>query len=132
MGKVRPSLGMSDPTCLRDLMVGLAVYILTVKVKGQFLHQDLYRDGVTCLTHRHIWHQCPQRSSPRGYSPKPVPRPQVNFCRNKQKGDQPKHSNDGARVTRARFTGAATCSNCKCGVPVCSMRVAVNPIQLMQ
>jgi len=39
---------------LGDLVLGLAVYILTVKVNGQFLHQDLYRDGVTCVIHRHI------------------------------------------------------------------------------
>ena len=51
MGKERPTLEM---LCLRDLVVGLAVYILTVIVKGQFLHRDLYRDGVTCVTHRHI------------------------------------------------------------------------------
>ena len=97
---------------LRDLVVGLAVYILTVKVKGQFLHQDLYRDGVTCNSPAHLAPECPQRSSPRGFTPKPVPRPQFNFCRTKQKAHQPKHSNDGARVTRDRSAGAATCSNC--------------------
>jgi len=58
MGKERPTLEM---LCLRDLVVGLAVYILTVIVKGQFLHRDLYRDGVTCVTHQHIWHQTVRR-----------------------------------------------------------------------
>ena len=90
-------------------MIGLAVRILTVKVRGQFLHQDLYRDGVTCVTHRH---DCPKKSSSRGFTPKPVARPQVNFCRTKQNVDSPKQSNDGARVTRDRSAGAATCSNC--------------------
>jgi len=49
--KERPVLGM---LCLRDSVLGLAVCILSVKVKGQFRHQDLYRDGVTCVIHRHI------------------------------------------------------------------------------
>ena len=61
MGKERPNLGVSGPIflrgCLRDLMAGLAVYILTVRVKDQFLH----RDGVTYVTHRHIWHQSGRR-----------------------------------------------------------------------
>jgi len=47
--------------------------------------------------------------------PKPSPRPQVNFCRTKQKADpvshQPKQSTDGARVTRDRSAGAAIGSN---------------------
>ena len=61
-----------------------------------------------CNSPTHLASDCLQRSS----SHKPVPRPQVNFCRTKQKADQPKHSNDGARVTRDRSAGAATCSNC--------------------
>jgi len=65
-----------------------------------------------CNSRAHLAPECPQRSSPRGFTPKPVPRPQVNFCRTKQKADQPKHSNDGARVTRDRSAGAVTCSNC--------------------
>ena len=94
-------------------MLGLAVCILTVKVKGQFLHQDLYRDGVNlCNSPAHLASECPQKSSSRGFTPKPVSRPQVNFCRTKQKADPPKQSNEGARVTRDRSVGAATCSNC--------------------
>ena len=51
MGKEIPSLEM---LCLRDLILGLPVSILTVKIKGQFRHRVLYRDGVICVTHRHI------------------------------------------------------------------------------
>ena len=51
MGKERPSLEL---LCLRSLMLGLPVSILTAKVKGQFRHRDLYRDGATCVTHRRI------------------------------------------------------------------------------
>ena len=65
-----------------------------------------------CNSPAHLAPECPQRSSPRSFTPKPVPRPQANFCRTKQKAHQPKHSNDGARVTRDRSAGAATCSNC--------------------
>ena len=53
-----------------------------------------------------------KKSSSRGFTPNAVSRPQVNFCRTKQKVDPPKQSNDGARVTRDRSAGVATCSNC--------------------
>jgi len=65
-----------------------------------------------CNSPAHLAPECLQRSSPRSVTLKPVPRPQVNFCRTKQKADQPKHSNDSARVTRDRSAGAATRSNC--------------------
>jgi len=50
-GKKRPSLEM---LCLRGLMLGLPVSMLTAKVKGQFRHRDLYQDGAIYVTHRHI------------------------------------------------------------------------------
>ena len=34
--------------------LGLPVSILTVKVRGQFRHRDLLRDGAICVIHRHI------------------------------------------------------------------------------
>jgi len=55
-----------------------------------------------CNSPAHLASECPQRSSHRGFTPKSVSRPQVNFCRTKQKADPPKQSNDGARVTRDR------------------------------
>jgi len=65
-----------------------------------------------CNSPTHLASDCLQKSSSRGFTPKPVSRPQVNFCRTKQKIDPPKQSNDGARMTRDRSAGAATCSNC--------------------
>ena len=50
-GKKRPSL---EILCLRNTVLGLPVSILTVKVKGQFRHRDLLRDGAICVIHRHI------------------------------------------------------------------------------
>ena len=35
-----------------------------------------------CNSPTHLASDCPQKSSYRGYTPKPVPRPQVNFCKN--------------------------------------------------
>jgi len=64
----------------------------------------------------HLPSDCPQKGSSRGFTPKPVPRPQVNFCRTKQKVDPPKQSKDGARVARDRSAGGSadpTCCNCK-------------------
>ena len=69
-----------------------------------------------CNSPTHLASDCPQKSSYRGYTPKPVPRPQVNFCKTKQKVDQPKQSKDGSCVLRDRSTGGSaepTCSNCK-------------------
>jgi len=68
-----------------------------------------------CNSPTHLASDCPQKSSSRGFTPKPVPRPQFNFCRTKQKIDPPKQSKDGARVTRDRSAGGSadpTCSNC--------------------
>jgi len=65
-----------------------------------------------CNSPAHLASECPQKSSSRGFTPKPVARFQVNFCRTKQKVDPPKQTNNGARVTRDRSAGAATCSNC--------------------
>jgi len=68
-----------------------------------------------CNSPAHLATVCPQRSSGGGFTPKPNTRPQVNFCRTKQKADsvshQPKQSTDGVRVTRDCSAGAATCSN---------------------
>ena len=69
-----------------------------------------------CNSPAHLASDCPQKGSYRGFTPKPVPRPQVNFCRTKQKVDPPKQSKDGARVARDRSAGGSaepTCSNCK-------------------
>ena len=69
-----------------------------------------------CNSPTHLASDCPQKSSYRGYTPKPVPRPQVNFCKTKQKLDPPKQSKDGSCVLRDRSTGGSvepTCSNCK-------------------
>ena len=69
-----------------------------------------------CNSPTHLASDCPQKGSYRGYTPKPVPRPQVNFCKTKQKIDPPKQSKDGSCVSRDRSTrGSAepTCSNCK-------------------
>jgi len=52
-----------------------------------------------CNSPAHLASECPQRSSPRGFTPKPGSRPQVNFCRTNQNADQPKQLSDGARVT---------------------------------
>ena len=56
-----------------------------------------------CNSPAHLAPACPQISSGGGFTPKPNPRPQVNFCRTKQKADpvshQPKQLNDGARST---------------------------------
>ena len=37
-----------------------------------------------CNSPTHLASDCPQKGSYRGYIPKPVPRPQVNFCKTKQ------------------------------------------------
>jgi len=69
-----------------------------------------------CNSPAHLAPDCPQKGSYRGFTPKPVPRPQVNFCTTKQKEDPPKQSKDGARVVRDRSAGGSaepTCSNCK-------------------
>ena len=69
-----------------------------------------------CNSPTHLASDCPQKNSSRGFTPKPVPRPQVNFCRTKQKVDPLKQSQDGARVARDRSAGGSadpTCSNCK-------------------
>ena len=69
-----------------------------------------------CNSPTHLASDCPQKSSYRGYTPKPVPRPQVNFCKTKQKVDPPKQSKDGSCVSRDRSAGSSaepTCSNCK-------------------
>jgi len=69
-----------------------------------------------CNSPAHLASDCPQKGSYHGFTPKPVPRPQVNFCRTKQKEDPPKQSKDGARVARDRSAGGSaepTCSNCK-------------------
>ena len=87
MGKERPSLEL---LCLRGLMLGLPVSILTAKVKGQFRYRDLYL--YLCNSPAHLASDCPQKGSYRGFTPKPVPRPQVNFCRTKQKEDPSKQS----------------------------------------
>jgi len=49
-----------------------------------------------CNSPAHLASDCPQKGSYRGYTPKPVPRPQVNFCKTKQKVDPPKQSKDGS------------------------------------
>jgi len=69
-----------------------------------------------CNSPTHLASDCLQKSSSRGFTPKPVPRPQVNFCRTKQKVDPPKQSKDGARVARDRSAGGSadpSCSKCK-------------------
>jgi len=69
-----------------------------------------------CNSPTHLASDCPQKGSSRGFTPKPVPEPQVNFCRTKQKVDPPKQSKDGAPVARDRSAGGSvdtTCSNCK-------------------
>ena len=69
-----------------------------------------------CNSRTHLASDCPQKSSYRGYTPKPVPRPQVNFCKTKQKVDPLKQSKDGSCVSRDRSAGSSaepTCSNCK-------------------
>jgi len=69
-----------------------------------------------CNSPTHLASDCPQKGSSRGVTPKLVPRPQVNFCRAKQKVDPPKQSKDGARVPHDRSAGGSadpTCSNCK-------------------
>jgi len=71
-----------------------------------------------CNSPAHLASDCPQKGSYRGFTPKPVPRPQVNFCRTKQKEDPPKQSKDGERVARDRSVGGSAepiCSNCKPG-----------------
>jgi len=68
-----------------------------------------------CNSPTHLASDCPQKCSSRGFTPKLVPRPQVNFCRTKQKTDPPNQSKEGARVTRDRSAGGSAdpnCSNC--------------------
>ena len=67
-----------------------------------------------CNSPTHLASDYPQNSSSRGFTPKPVPRPKVNFCRTKQKLIR-QNNQRGARVTRDRSAGGSadpTCSNC--------------------
>jgi len=71
-----------------------------------------------CNSPAHLASDCPQKGSYRGFTPKPVPRPQVNFCRTKQKEDPPKQSKDGACVARDRSAGGSYEPTCSNGKPV--------------
>ena len=92
-------------------MAGLAACLQTVG--DQFLYQDLFQGGVCflCNSPSYLASACLQKSSGGGFSPKP----QVNFCKTKQKADpvsyQPKQVIDRACMNYASMQPDNSCEH---------------------
>ena len=84
------------------------VFINRNRTEIRFPHIPSY----LCNSPAHLASDCPQKGSNRGYTPKPVLRPQVNFCKTKQKVDLPKQSKDGSCVSRDRSAGGSVEPTC--------------------
>ena len=88
-----------------------------------------------CNSPAHLASDCPQKSSYRGYTPKPVPRPQVNFCKTKQKVDPP-NSQRMVHVCHVTDPQVAVLNLLVVIVSqwlvlVCTLRTAASPMQLV-